>query len=155
MRVASFFHFPETRDFGFYTYVYNRWWGSSPLADRVHRWAAVTDDGEVVGHLSALPQYYRIDGRRVVAHTPADYMVDPRYGFQAVSLMRRFFRTVENCVAVDMVPAVISVETRLGAEAAGQLNYALKLLDVSRLPAPPVPEQRRARGRRRRRAGRR
>jgi hypothetical protein len=38
-----------------------------------------------------------------------------------------------------MVPAVIGVETRLGAQVAGQLQYAAKLLNVSRLPAPPIP----------------
>ena len=66
-------------------------------------------------------------------------MVHPRHGFQALSLMRAFFRTTENFVACDMVPAVIGVETRLGAEVAGQLQYAAKLLNVSRLPAPPIP----------------
>jgi hypothetical protein len=139
LRVDSFPYFPEVHDFGFYTYVYHRWWGSSRLANELHRWAAVTAEGEVVGHLSALPQYYRIDGRRVVAHTPADYMIHPRYGFYALSLMRTFFRTCENGVACDMVPATIDIQTRLGFEAAGQLNYALKLLNVSRLPVPPVP----------------
>lgn len=138
LRVDSFPYFPETRDFGFYDFVYHRWWGSSRLAHEVRRWAAVTDKGEVVGHLSALPQYYRINNRRIVAHTTADYMVHPRYGFYALSLMRRFFRECENCVACDMVPATIDIETRLGAEVAGELGYALKLLDVSRLPAPPV-----------------
>jgi hypothetical protein len=53
--------------------------------------------------------------------------------------MRTFFRTVENCVACDMVPAVIGVERRLGAEVAGQLQYAAKLLNVSRLPVPSIP----------------
>jgi hypothetical protein len=53
--------------------------------------------------------------------------------------MRTFFRTVDNCVACDMVSAVIGVETRLGAEVAGQLQYAAKLLNVSRLPAPSTP----------------
>jgi hypothetical protein len=139
LRVDSFPYFPEVHDFGFYTFVYHRWWGSSPLANEVRRWAAVTDEGEVVGHLSALPQYYRIDGRRVVAHTPSDYMIHPRYGFYALSLLRTFFRACENGVACDMVPAVIDIETRLGFEAAGQLNYALKLLNVSRLPVPAVP----------------
>ena len=139
LRVASFPHFPEVKDFGFYTYVYHHWWASSPLASEVRRWGAVTGEGEVVGHLSALPQYYRINGERVVAHTPADYMVDPRYGFQALSLMRTFFRACPNCVACDTAPAVIGVEKRLGAEAAGQLGNALKLLDVSRLPTPPIP----------------
>ena len=140
LRVDSFPYFPETRDFGFYESFYHDWWGSSPLAGEVHRWAAVTSDGEVVGHLSALPQYYRINGRRVIAHTPADYMVHPRHGFQALSLMRTFFRTCENCVACDMVPATIDIETRLGAEVAGQLGYALKPLNVSRLPAPAILE---------------
>jgi hypothetical protein len=53
--------------------------------------------------------------------------------------MRHFFRATENCVACDMVPAVIGVETRLGAEVAGKLSYAAKLMNVSRLPMPPVP----------------
>jgi hypothetical protein len=34
---------------------------------------------------------------------------------------------------------VIGVESRLGAEVAGQLQYAAKLLNVSRLPVPPMP----------------
>jgi hypothetical protein len=91
-----------------------------------------------VGHLAATPQYYRIGGQRVVAYTPCDYMVDSRHGFQALSLMRAFFRATENCVACDMVPAVIAVESRLGAEVAGQLQYAAKLLNVSRLPVPTI-----------------
>ncbi len=45
LRVASFPHFPEVKDFGFYTHVYRRWWGSSPLAHEVRRWAAVTSEG--------------------------------------------------------------------------------------------------------------
>jgi ribosomal protein S18 acetylase RimI-like enzyme len=66
-------------------------------------------------------------------------MVDPRYGFYALSLMRKFFRACENCVACDMVPATITVETRFGAEVAGELGYAAKLLNVGRLPVPPLP----------------
>jgi hypothetical protein len=54
-------------------------------------------------------------------------------------LMRSFFRKTENCVVCDMVPAVIGVETRLGAKVAGELQYAAKLMNVSRLPMPPVP----------------
>ena len=41
----------------------------------MHRWILATEDGEVVGHLAAIPQYYRINGQRVVAHTPGDYQV--------------------------------------------------------------------------------
>ena len=96
---------------------------SHPLADRMHRWV-VDAEGEIVGHLAALPQYYRINGQRVVAHTPADYMILPGYGFHAITLMRKFFRTCENCVACDVMPAVISVETRLGAEEAG--DYSMR-----------------------------
>ena len=137
LRIRAFPAFPETRETDFYERVY-RWFDGHPLADEVHRWVAL--DGEkVVGHLAATPQYYRVNGQRVVAHTPGDYMVDEGYGFQALSLMRNFFRATENCVVCDMVPAVIEIETRLGAKVAGEMNYAAKLLNVSRLPMPSVP----------------
>jgi len=103
----------------------------------MHRWV-VDAEGEIVGHLAALPQYYRINGQRVVAHTPSDYMVLPEYGFYAITLMRKFFRACENCVACDAVPAAISVETRLGAEEAGRLQYVAKLQNVAALPAFPT-----------------
>jgi hypothetical protein len=138
LRIEAYPQFPETRDVEFYSSAY-RWLGSHPLGDDMHRWVAVTGDDQVVGHLAATPQYYRIKGQRVVAHTPCDYMVNSRHGFQALSLMRTFFRTTSNCVACDMVPAVIEVESRLGAEVAGQLQYAVKLLNVSRLPTPSLP----------------
>lgn len=138
LRVLAYPHMPEVREAGFYSSVYG-WFEDHPLADQVYRWIAVTKDGRVVGHLSATPQYYRINGRRVVAHTPGDYMIHPSYGFYAVSLMRRFFRATENCVSCDMLPSVIGVETRFGAEEAGAMQYAIKLLDVSRLPTPPLP----------------
>lgn len=138
LRVATHPHIPEVRDFEFYTRFY-RWISDHPLGEEARRWVAVTEEGEVVGHLSSLPQYYRIGGRRIVAHTPADYEVLPSYGFYALSLMRAFFRSAENCVACDILPAVIGVETRLGAEEVGQLDYAAKLLNVSKLPTPPIP----------------
>ncbi len=142
LRIQAYPQFPETRDIEFYSSVY-RWFESHPLGDKMYRWVAVTDDGQngsqVVGHLAATPQYYRIGGQRVIAYTPCDYMVHSRHSFQAFSLMRTFFRAAENCVACDMVPAVIAVESRLGAEVAGQLQYAAKLLNVSRLPMPPIP----------------
>jgi hypothetical protein len=138
LRIRAYPQFPETRDVEFYSSAY-RWLKSHPLGDAMYRWVAVADGDQVVGHLAATPQYYRINGQRVVAHTPCDYMVDSRHGFQALSLMRTFFRATENCVACDMVPAVITVESRLGAEVAGQLQYAAKLLNVSRLPVPPLP----------------
>ena len=121
LRIQAYPQFPETRDVEFYSSAY-RWFRRHPLGSTLHRWVAVDEDGRVVGHLAAVPQYYRIGGQRVVAHTPCDYMVHSRHGFQALSLMRTFFRTVDNCVACDMVPAVIGVETRLGAGVAGQLR---------------------------------
>lgn len=138
LRVLAYPHMPEVREADFYAAVYD-WFGKHPLADQVHRWVAITGEGQVVGHLSGTPQYYRINGRRVAAHTPGDYMVHPQYGFYAVSLMRKFFRTAENCVSCDMLPSVIGVETRLGAEEAGEMQYGIKLLDIARLPTPPLP----------------
>ena len=140
LRVLAYPHMPEVREADFYASVYD-WFAKHPLADQVYRWVAITPEGQVVGHLSGTPQYYRINGERVVAHTPGDYMVHPQYGFYAVSLMRKFFRTAENCVACDMLPSVIGVETRLGAEDAGEMQYGIKLLDVARLPTPPLPTQ--------------
>jgi hypothetical protein len=78
--------------------------------------------GEIVGHLAALPQYFRNNGQRVVAHTPARYMILLGYGFHATILMRKFFRTCENCVTCDAVPAVIGIETKPGAEEVGRLQ---------------------------------
>jgi hypothetical protein len=138
LRILSFPDFPEVHEVDYYAALYG-WYEDHPLSGEMYRWVSVTEEGEVVGHLTAFPQFYRIDGRRVVAHTPGDYMVLPQHGFQAIMLMRSFFRSTENCVVCDMVPAVISVETRLGAEVVGDLKYAAKLMNVSRLPMPSVP----------------
>jgi hypothetical protein len=129
---------PEAYEVDWHTRIW-RWLGTYPLADEMHRWVLATDEGEVVGHLAAIPQFYRIGGERVVAHTPADYQVLPGHGFHALSLMRRFFRTAENCVSCDQVPEAVAVETRLGAKEAGKLHYAAKILDVSKLPRLPAP----------------
>jgi hypothetical protein len=128
---------PETFDTNRYFSIW-RWLGTHPLADQMQRSVVATEEGEVVGHLAALPQYYRINGQQVVAHTPADYMVLPEYGFHAITLMRKFFRTCENCVACDVSPAAISVETGLGAEEVGRLQHAAKLQNVAGLPALPT-----------------
>src|SRR5918995_7320 len=138
LRVLSFPDFPEVREVAYYSDLY-RWYEDHSLSGKLYRWVSVTEEGEVVGHLTAFPQFYRIDGQRVIAHTPGDYMVLPQHGFQAIMLMRSFFRSIENCVVCDMVPAVISAETRLGAEVVGDLQYAAKLMNVSRLPMPSVP----------------
>lgn len=110
-----------------------RWLETHPLADDLHRWVVVDGD-RVVGFLAAMPQYYRIAGKRVVAHTPTDYMVDPAYGFHAVALMRAFFRTTENCVTCDTLPSVIQVQTWLGATDVTEMKNTGKLLTSARLP---------------------
>lgn len=138
LRKLVYPHLPESSDTVWHSSIW-RWLESHPLGDEMQRWVMVTEEGEVVGHLAATPQNYRINGQRVVAHTPADYQVLPQYGFQALLLMRKFFRSTRNCVAVDMLPSVIAVETRLGAEEAGHMQYVAKLLNVSRLPAPSLP----------------
>ena len=138
LRILTHPHIPEVHDFEFYDRFY-QWVSEHPLAEEARRWVAITEEEEVVGHLSSLPQYYRVNGERVVAHTPGDYEVDPGHGFYALSLMRSFFRAADNCVACDILPSVIGIETRLGAEEVGKLNYAAKLLNVSKLPVPPIP----------------
>jgi hypothetical protein len=128
---------PEAHEVDWHSTVW-RWLGTHPLADEMHRWVLVGKENEMVGHLAAVPLFYRVGGERVVAHTPADYQVLPGHGFHALSLMRRFFRTAENCVSVDQVPEAMAVETRLGAKEAGKLQYAAKILDVSELPRVPA-----------------
>jgi hypothetical protein len=130
---------PAATDANWHSYMWN-WLWSHPLAEgNMHRWVLFDEDQQaIVGHLAATPQYYRIDGRRVIAHTPADYMALPQYGFHALLLMRKFFRTFQNCVACDMVPEAIKVETSMGAEEVGKLQYEVKLLDVTRLPSLPA-----------------
>lgn len=129
---------PEARDAERHAAVW-RWLGRHALAGEMHRWVLAKGDGEVVGHLAALPQRYRIGGGSAVAHTPADYQVLPGYGFHALALMRRFFRTVENCVSADQVAGAVAVQKRFGAEVAGPLSYEAKLLDPSRVPRVPAP----------------
>jgi hypothetical protein len=136
LRILAQPHDPKAYNADWYSRVW-RWLESHPLADGMHRWVADAE-GEIVGHLAALPQYYRINGQRVVAHTPAEYMVLPEYGFHAITLMRKFFRACENCVACDVTPAVIGVETRLGAEEAGRLQSAAKVWNVAGVPASPA-----------------
>ncbi len=129
---------PEAYEVDWHSSIW-RWLGTHPLADEMHRWVLATEEGEVVGHLAAVPQFYQIGGQRIVAHTPADFQVLEGYGFHALSLMRRFFRTVENCVSCDQVPEAMAVEMRLGAKEAGKLQYAAKIMDVSQVPKVPAP----------------
>src|ERR687890_561198 len=126
LRKLVYPHLPESSDVVWHSSIW-RWLESHPLGEEMWRWVMVTEEGEVVGHLAATPQYYRINGQRVAAHTPADYQVLPQYGFQALLLMRKFFRSAQNCVAVDMLPSVIAAERGLGGEGAGTTRSGAKL----------------------------
>jgi hypothetical protein len=141
LRTQVYSHRPEIFDADWQASVW-RWLETHPLADEMRRWVVVAED-EVVGHLAALPQYYRINGQQVVAHTPADYGVLPQYRRHAIPLMRRFFSTAVNCVSCAGLPAVIKIQTQLGNEEAGKLQFAAKVLNVSAIPnfptAIPVP----------------
>ncbi len=138
---AAFPKRPEYHNAEWYSSMW-QWLETHPLAHQTHRWVLSRGD-EVVGLISALPQYYRIAGQRVVAHTPGDYMVYPQYGFHALSLMRTFFGTCQNCVSVDQLEASVRIETWLGARHAGKLQYAAKLLDTPRSPGalPPAAQR--------------
>jgi hypothetical protein len=138
LRAAAYaYDDPQFRHPEHYSHVY-RWLRSHPLGDRMRRWAAFDGD-KAVGHVAALPQCYRVGGQRVVAYSPGDYMVLPGYGFQALSLMRTYFRACENLVTGDMVPTVMQLERRMGAEEVGNILYSAKLLNVSKLPVPRLP----------------
>jgi hypothetical protein len=136
LRTLAYPEWPEAHDVDWHASVY-RWIESNPLADEMHRWV-LDADGEVVGHLAAVPQYYRVNGQRVLAHTPTDYMVLPGYGFHALSLMRTFFRTCENYVACNWVQEATAIEAKFGAEDSGELQYELKVLDMTKYPGFPT-----------------
>jgi hypothetical protein len=55
----------------------------------------------------------------------------------AIALMRKFFRTCENCVTRDAVQAVIGIERKLGAEVAGRLQSTAKVWDVAGVAGAP------------------
>lgn len=138
LRTLIYPEHPEAYEAHWHASVW-RWLASHPLAGEMHRWVLATEGDWVVGHLAAVPQYYRVNGRRIVAHTPTDYQVLPGHGFHAVALMRRFFSTVENCVSLDQVPEAMAIEERLGAEKVVRLRYEAKVLDLSRVPRAPAP----------------
>jgi hypothetical protein len=129
-------HLPEAFDTDWNSSVW-RWLGTHPLAHEMHRWVVATEEGEVVGHLAALPQFYRIGGQRVVAHASADYQVLPQYGRHAVLLMRKFLGTAENCVVCNGNSAVLDIATRLGTKEAGKLQFAVKVCNVAGIPGFP------------------
>lgn len=138
---ASVYSHPDDDELAWYAGVW-RWLEQHPLADDLRRWV-LADGDQVVGFLAAVPQYYRINGQRVIAHTPADYQVHPAYRFHAITLMRQFFRSCANCVTCDWLEPVIQVERWLGARAVGEMEHVGKLFTVAKIPAAiPLPAQR-------------
>ena len=109
------------------------WLESYPLARGMHRFVLVTEAKEVVGHLAAVPQLYRIKGLQVVAYTPADFVVLDGYGFYALPLMRKFFRDYRDSVACDYFEESNRIQRWLGANEVSKLRFAVKFLDISQL----------------------
>jgi hypothetical protein len=112
------------------------WLARNPAAPDLQRWV-IDDDGEIVGHLAAVPLWYRIGGERILAHTPADYMALPGHGFHAVGLMRTFFRTCGSYVSCNPVGDASRIEGLFKTALVADLVQLVKLLDVSRYPRLP------------------
>jgi hypothetical protein len=136
LRTLVYPHLPEASDTDWNSSVW-RWLGTHPLAEEMHRWVVATEEGDVVGHLAALPQVYRIGRQRVLAHTSADYQVLPGYGVHAVLLMRKFLSTAETCVICNANSAVIDIATRLGIKEVGKLQFVAKVRNVTEIPGFP------------------
>ena len=98
--------------------------------------------GSVVGFLGTVPIPYRIGGRRVMTHSPSDFMVAPPYRFHGIRLLRECFRVCEFSVTTDDVAATIAVSKFLKARQAGTLRRHVKVLDarpgLSRWPSLSV-----------------
>lgn len=108
------------------------------------RWVLL--DGEsVVGYLGTMPLPYLVRNERVIALTPCDYMVHPRYRFHGIKLMKEFFRSPLDCVTCDDMPPTIKITKWLGARQVGILSRHVRILDAralrerpgwSRIPGP-------------------
>jgi hypothetical protein len=57
LRILSYPEFPEVHEVDYYYSLY-RWYQDHPLAGKMYRWVAATEEGEVVGHLTAFPQWF-------------------------------------------------------------------------------------------------
>jgi hypothetical protein len=112
------------------------WFARGPEAAQMHRWV-LDHDGEIVGHLAAIPLPYRVAGRRLVAHTPTDYMALPGYGFHAVALMRTFFAACPNYLACNVVGDVSRIEGLFHPARVARLTQAIKALDLGAYPRLP------------------
>jgi GNAT superfamily N-acetyltransferase len=72
------------------------------------RWTLL-DGARLVGFLATVPQRFRVAGHEVLVHSSCDFMVHPDYRFHGIALMREYFRTCDNCVSLDDMPATIAV----------------------------------------------
>ncbi len=100
-----------------------------PLYESCPEWV-LTDNGTVRGFLSTVAAPYQIAGRRIIAHTPCDYMVAPEYRFHGIRLMQTFFRTCPNTISCDDMPPTIKVTRWLGAKYVGSFYRYVKVLDA-------------------------
>jgi hypothetical protein len=125
----------EATDVAWHLRIYD-WLARGPAAEHQRRWV-IEDEGRIVGHLAAVPLPYRIGGRRLIAHTPTDYMALPGYGFHAGGLMRTFFRTTDSYVACNLVGEISRIERALGATPVAELRHAAKPLDLGSYPRRP------------------
>ena len=125
----------EASDADWHQAVYE-WLARSPADAPMHRWV-LDDGGEIVGHLAAVPLPYTIGGKRLVAHTPTDYMALSGYGFHAVALMRTFFSTCPSYVACNVAGDVSKIEGLFHPTRVGRLVHGLKALDVGAYPRLP------------------
>jgi hypothetical protein len=112
------------------------WLARNPAAGEMLRWV-IEDDGEIVGHLAAVPLWYRIGDRRILAHTPTDYMALPGHGFHAVGLMRTFFRTCPDYVACNVVGDASRIEGFFKTAPVTNLTQFVKIVDLGRYPRLP------------------
>lgn len=102
--------------------------------DNSPKWVLLDNDA-IVGFLGTIPLSYTIEGQRVIAHTPSDYMVHPDYRFHGIKLMQEFFRSCDNCVSCDDMAATIKVTEFLGATRVGNLVHHVKVLDARAVKA--------------------
>lgn len=87
-------------------------------------------EGTVVGFLGTVPIPYRIGGKRVMTHSPCDYMVATPYRFHGIKLLRECYRACDFNVSLDDMPATIAVSKFLKAQQNGTMRRFDKVLDA-------------------------